>query len=187
MLPDGELFGRVFTDEHDPVPVKSFSVAGEDINFWPQELCNRAESLTASHRQAFGERTIALLHSLKIGVVECSGTGSSLSEMLARLGAGSMVLIDPDVVEDRNLNRIFKSTAADAVMKRPKVEVLARAINAMSIGSKVTSIQKSLFTKEAARAIARCDVVFGCVDSHDGRFLLNKVAAYYSILILMWV
>ena len=31
------------------------------------------------------------------------------------------------------------------------------------------------------RAVAGCDVVFGCMDSIDGRHLLNKLATFYVI------
>ena len=31
------------------------------------------------------------------------------------------------------------------------------------------------------RAVAQCDLVFGCVDTIDGRFLLNTLATYYIL------
>jgi hypothetical protein len=39
----------------------------------------------------------------------------------------------PDVVEEKNLNRICGATWEDAELKRPKVEVLARAARAMGL------------------------------------------------------
>src|SRR5262249_21670965 len=37
------------------------------------------------------------------------------------------------------------------------------------------------FDREAVTEIADCDVVFGCMDSVDGRHLLNKLATFYGI------
>ena len=51
----------------------------------------------------------------------------------------------------------------------------------MGFGTEVLPIQKSLFDPECIAAIASCDVVFGCVDSVDGRYLLNRLAVFHSI------
>ena len=47
---------------------------------------------------------------MSIAVVGCSGTGSPVIEQLARLGVGRLVLVDPDRVEEKNLNRIVNAT-----------------------------------------------------------------------------
>jgi hypothetical protein len=39
----------------------------------------------------------------------------------------------------------------------------------------------NLDSVEAVRRVAECDVVFGCVDSAEGRNLANRIAAYYVI------
>ena len=64
------------------------------------------DAFTLRHAQAFGTGTTALLRNLSVAIVGCSGTGSIVAEQLARLGAGRLVLVDPDRVEEKNLNRI---------------------------------------------------------------------------------
>jgi hypothetical protein len=157
-------------------------VAGDDILAWFGESFQEAtpESLRRNE-QAFGRGTLSLLRRLRIGVVGCSGTGSPVVEQLARLGVGALVLVDPDCVEEKNLNRILNSTRADAQANRPKVDVLRRAIEGMGLGTEVMSIQGEVGRPHVVRELASCDVLFGCVDSLDGRQLLNRIAVFYSI------
>ena len=69
----------------------------------------------------------------------------------------------------------------DARSGRPKVDVAARAVRAMGTGTVVETHLRSLFNPDAVRAVAGCDVVFGCMDSIDGRHLLNKLATFYLV------
>ena len=140
-----------------------------------------SEQAQASAIQAFGDGTYRALRSLRIAVVGCSGTGSFVVEMLARMGVGTLVLVDPDVIERRNLNRIVNSTSEDARQKRPKVLSLQEAVIAMETGTQVQVFQHDLLNAEIVRALAACDLLFGCVDSADGRDLLNRISTFYLV------
>jgi len=118
---------------------------------------------------------------MAIAVVGCSGTGSPLIEQLARLGVGRLVLVDPDHVEEKNLNRIVNATREDAHLRRPKVEAMARAIARMGFGTDVEIIAENLATPRAVKAVAESDAVFGCMDGIEGRHLLNRLAAFYVL------
>ena len=119
------------------------------------------------------------LRRLTIGVVGCSGTGSIVVELVARLGVGTLVLVDPDRIEERNLNRVVNAAREDAYLDRFKVEVAARAIARMGFATEVKLVRTNLLTPEAIRAVAACDVVFGCMDSAEGRHALNRLTAFY--------
>ena len=183
MLPDGRIFGRVFLPDNTCYPLNKVLVAGDQIQIWtdetPTDIVHEAGQRTA---QAFGEHSYNLLRQLKIGVVGCSGTGSPVIEQLARLQVGHLVLVDPDVIEKKNLNRILHSTLNDALAQRPKVEVLAEGVRAMQLGTKVTHIQANLYDDlDLLHELASCDVLVGCMDSVDGRFLLNRLATFYLV------
>jgi hypothetical protein len=182
MLPDGRIFGRaLFRDFRSPL--SSVAVIGDDLRFWfaTGEGDDDLPGFTRRHAQAFGAGTTKLLRRLTVGVVGCSGTGSVVIEQLARLGIGRLVLVDPDHVEDKNRNRILNAGAADAYLKAPKVHVAARAIARMGFGTEVSVFAQNLFSSEAVKAVAECDVVFGCVDGAEGRHLLGRLATYYCI------
>ncbi len=182
MLPNGRMFGRCRAKEEDFVSFDRIMVLGDEIRIWHRNL---PESLFhefgASHAQLFGDKTIEELGQMSIAVVGCSGTGSLVIEQLARLGVGELVLVDHDIMSKRNINRIPNSYLQDAELSRPKVEVLAERIRLFGLGTKVIPIADNLWTPEAVNAVAQCDLVFGCMDSIDGRFLLNSLASHYLL------
>ena len=179
---DGRMIGRL-VDEHGRFqPLSSINVVGDDLSFWPSATEVAAvPEFGRRVAQTFGAGTYDRLRRLRIGVVGCSGTGSPLIEQLARNCIGSLVLVDPGRVKEKNLNRILNATTDDAQHKRLKVDVAARAVHAMALGTIVETHPSTLFDPDAVRAIAGCDVVFGCMDSIDGRHLLNKLATFYLL------
>ncbi len=181
MLPDGRMFGRVILADGSVRMLDSVLVPGDDIQFWPASRLKELPGFVERHAQLFGTGTTQRLRNLSVAVVGCSGTGSPLIEQLARLGVGRLVLVDPDKVEEKNLNRIINATRDDADHERPKVEVLARAIAAMGLGTEVLPLRENLVSRRAVEAVAECDVVFGCMDGVEGRHLLNRLAAYYLL------
>jgi hypothetical protein len=179
MLPDGELFGRMLGEDGAVVaPLASVMAVGDDLRIWTEHRPSLT-SFSVRHAQAFGSGTTEILRTLSVAVVGCSGTGSVVVEQLARLGVGRIVLVDPDIVEEKNLNRILNSGKEDAYLGRPKVHVLASAIARMGLGQEVIPLQKNLLTPEAVRAVAECDIVFGCMDGVEGRHVLNRLATFY--------
>jgi proteasome lid subunit RPN8/RPN11 len=184
MLPDGRLVGRSVLDGGGGRPLDGIRIAADDFGFL-QYGHEESEGEVPGHAlriaQAFGERTFQLLRRLRIGVVGASGTGSIIIEQLARNCVGELVVVDPDEVEDKNLNRILNSTATHAVERANKAMVQARAVEAMKLGTRVHTFDCDLLNREVVEALSTCDVVFGCMDSVDGRHVLNKLASTYVI------
>ncbi len=181
MLPDGHMFGRAILPNGSFQELDSILVPGDDIHFWMPEYGGKLPASSQRHTQLFGSGTTRRLREMSIAVVGCSGTGSPVIEQLARLGVGRLVLVDPDRVEEKNLNRILNASREDAYLRRPKVEVMARAIAHMGFATEVEIIQEDLATPRAVKAVAECDVVFGCMDGVEGRHLLNRLAAFYVL------
>jgi hypothetical protein len=180
MLSDGRLLIR-HMDIAQEIPA-AVTVAGDDLAFWRQadeEDNAEPDAAFEAHQQLFGEGTTSRLRQLRIGIVGCSGTGSVTAQLLFRLGVGSLVFVDDQPIEQRNLNRIFNSRRRD--IGRQKVDVISDAITAADLGTVPSPISKNLYTAEAVRAISGCDVVFGCMDSAEGRHLLNRIATFYNI------
>lgn len=181
MLPDGRLVGRAIHEGAIGDPLQVIRVAGDDFQYW----FPKGKSVVPEHgrriAQTFGDETYAQLRRLKVGVVGCSGTGSIVIEQLARNGIGRIVLVDNDHTEDKNLNRILNSTKFDARAAANKTLVQQRSIEAMGLGTVVTVHPYDLLDLRSLRDLSTCDVVFGCMDSVDGRHILNKLAATYLI------
>jgi hypothetical protein len=183
MLPDGQMFGRVLRARGAALePIECISIAGNDLHYWYADAGSVAlPSFVASHLQVFDEGTIQRLRRLSIAVIGASGTGSPVIEQLLRLGVGVLVIVDDDRTEDRNVNRILNSTMQDARDNRLKVDVLGDAIERTELGTFVIRVPKNLWNPDVIREVAQCDVVFGCMDTVDGRYLLNALASYYTI------
>lgn len=182
MLESGAIHARVVRRDGSHSAVNRVMVVGDAIEFY--DAPQSAETLEAHdlrNQQTFGEGTTRLLKRLEIGVVGASGTGSWVIEMLGRLGVGGLVLVDPDRVEDKNLNRIVNATKANATAGRPKVEVLRDAIAGMGFGTLVEPVAGDLRSPSVLRRLATCDVIFGCLDSPFARSLLNTLATHYLL------
>ncbi|MGI8813311.1 MAG: HesA/MoeB/ThiF family protein [Pyrinomonadaceae bacterium] len=185
MLPGGELFGRVIGCNGEIIaPLSSIIVVGHDLQIWSacnSKVSTATEAFTLRHAQAFGVGTTQVLRHLSIAVVGCSGTGSIVVEQLARLGVGRLLLVDPDCVEEKNLNRIVNSGKKDAYLSRPKVHVLAEAIANMGLGQEVVPIHGNLIDAQSIKQVAECDIVFGCMDGAEGRHWVNRIASFYTM------
>jgi hypothetical protein len=182
MMADGGLMGRVCEPNGSFTPFESTAVVGNDIKIsFASKIPDEVPEFGERIAQSFGKGTFELFRHMKIGVVGCSGTGSPVVEMLARNCTGALVLVDPDTVEERNLNRILNTSSEDARLRRPKVQALKRAIDSMGLGTQVEVFAKTTFERSVVEALADCDVLFGCMDSVDGRHLLNRLAAFYMI------
>ncbi len=80
------------------------------------------------------EGQLKLLNS-KIAVIGCGGLGGVIIEILARAGAGELVLADGDIFSDSNLNRQLLSEIEN--IDSPKVEVATERIRRINPAIKV--------------------------------------------------
>jgi hypothetical protein len=121
MVPGGAIRARVVTPDRCFDPVAAVTAVGNSIREWreedsPTDTIEREHSIRTA--QVFGTETTRRLARLSIGVVGCSGTGSWVVGLLARMGVAEIVLVDPDRVEHLNLNRILHATVEDALASR---------------------------------------------------------------------
>lgn len=181
MLPDGRMRARAVLLGGGFAPARHVEVVGDDILVWPSQDQAAVPAYAERHAQLFGAATTRLLGRLRIAVVGCSGTGSPVIEQLVRLGVGELVLVDPDHVEERNLNRILGATMEDAHERRLKVDVLRRHIERIALGTRVHTFPCSLADRTALRAVAASDLVIGCMDGLSGRHMLSRVTRYYLL------
>ena len=181
MLPDGRIRARSVLVGGAFGQVRHVQIVGDDVVFWSDQPESEIPGFAERHAQLFGPGTTTLLRRLRIAVVGCSGTGSPVIEQLVRLGVGELVLVDPDHVEERNLNRILGATAEDAAHERLKVDVIKQHIDRVGLCTRVHKFATNLQDHEALRAVAASDLVIGCMDGLSGRHLLARLARYYIL------
>lgn len=182
MMPDGELMGRSIWPNGLGRPLRSIRAVGDDIKYWfSEEVKVDVPAHAIRIVQTFGEGTYSLTRRLHAGIVGCSGTGSITIEQSARNYIGELDIVDPETIDHKNLNRILNSTWQDTDNQAPKVDVIKGAIEKMGLGTLVNTHPFDLISIDVIKALSQCDVIFGCMDSVDGRHILNKIASYYLI------
>lgn len=177
MLPDGVMFGRVYTRDLVVAPMDLISVVGPDLQyFWAKDAFR-----SATRPMAFTGAMSTELSGMTACVIGVSGTGSIVAEQLCRLGFGRVVLIDHDRVEWKNLNRILNTTKGDADKIRSKVEVFADRVNAYRQEPFAEPVDANILTRKAVLAASQADVLFSCVDTHRGRGVADRIATAFLL------
>jgi hypothetical protein len=182
MIEDGTLFGRAIWPDGIMETLSTIAVIGDDLRFWHASAPYLARPEGVGRpTAAFGRQMMAELAQLTAAVVGASGTGSIVIEQLHRLGFGKVVLIDPERVDIKNLNRIVNSRQRHAANGISKVDAVAEAIAESGLGTQVELHPVNIAERRAVEAVACADIVFGCVDSAEGRDVLNRICSYYLL------
>ena len=129
--------------------------------------------------RAFGVEGQKILKSLRVGIVGLGGTGSVVLQELAHLGINDFLLIDPDIVENTNLNRLVGATPHD--IEKPKVKVAKHLALSINPNANIDDCQGSVLKVKTVRNLADTDFVFCCTDSHGSRAVLNQFAYQYLV------
>lgn len=152
-------------------------------------------------RQArlLGDRGQAILAGQKVAVVGAGGAGSLIVEYLARLGVGSLVVIDPERLEASNLSRVVGSRRSDLhpllthhLMPRrvrefgkrrrtTKVEIARRVAVEAQPEIAFVGLACDVTMAEAAEELIDCDYLLLAADSMQARLLVNAVVHQYLI------
>lgn len=127
---------------------------------------------------AWGKDVQGVIGRIRVGVVGAGSVGAIVAEVLARIGVAHVTLIDFDRVETHNLDRLLHADTNDAAHRRPKVEVLARALrrSATAANFEVLPLQYGVTETPGYRAALDCDLLFSCVDRPWPRSVLNFIA-----------
>lgn len=133
---------------------------------------------------AWGPDCQADLARLRIGVIGAGSVGGIIAEALGRTGIEDVMILDFDVIEEHNLDRLVYATRAD--IGRPKVEVLAEHLQARATASPFVAEQilAAVYEEEGFRAALDCDILFACVDRPWGRYILNLIAYAHLIPVI---
>ncbi len=131
-----------------------------------------------------GMDVVEKLRSLRFCIVGCGGTGANFAELLVRTGAKRLTLIDGDLVDESNLNRVFSFCAAD--VGQPKVEALRNRLHSIRPNVEVSPLQDSFRRSEdllddhpagqrVRDAVYDSDVVFIGTDSNTSRLAIERL------------
>lgn len=135
---------------------------------------------TRHSRQSFlGDNSEVKLASFTIGVIGLCGGGSHVSQQLAHVGFGNLLVSDFDTVDETNLNRMIGSRPKDADEGIPKTVVIDRMISEINPNINVTKLDGRWL--EHAALLQGCDAIVGCVDTYSERDSLERFCRHYKI------
>jgi hypothetical protein len=129
--------------------------------------------------RALGPKGQTTIHGARVAIIGVGGTGSVVAQQLVYLGVSDFVLIDPDVVDETNLNRLVGATPLDVGIA--KTAVATRLIQAVNPKASVKAVCRDVTDVEIAETLLDLDAIFGCTDSHASRAILNQIAYQYYV------
>jgi molybdopterin/thiamine biosynthesis adenylyltransferase len=152
-------------------------------------------------RQArlFGDAGQERLAGLRVGVIGAGGAGLLAVHMLARLGVGSMVVVDPDRIDSTNLPRMPGVPSLDAMTwadtagvprwlrgwakshRRYKVDRARRIVRQANDKAEVVALPVSVDDATAVAELITCDVLVLAADSQLARHVANAICHAYLI------
>lgn len=127
----------------------------------------------------FGASAQARLGSIRVGIIGLGGTGSVVLQQLAHLGVRDFVLLDPDTVDETNLNRLI-GAKPDSI-GRPKVDITKEMALSINPDARIEARMESVLDARIARSLVAVDFLFNCTDSHGSRAVVNQLAYQYLV------
>ena len=111
----------------------------------------------------------------RVLVAGCGGLGGNVIEHLARIGIGSLTVIDGDVFTESNLNRQLLCTAEN--IGKSKALAAAERVRLIDPSISVTAVCEYLTEANAPALLAAADIVIDCLDSIESRLMLEGAAS----------
>lgn len=131
-------------------------------------------------RQSFlGEKSQAIIKSAVIGVIGLGGGGTHIIQQLAHIGFLNYVIIDPQIIDGSNLNRMVCARFVDVDEEKTKTEIAERTIRDLQPDASVNALVSRW--QDNAGALKKCDILFGCVDSFKERHELEIFSRRFLI------
>nr|WP_235532898.1 ThiF family adenylyltransferase [Nocardioides sp. Root682] len=173
--------GDLWLPDGSRVPLGELVVPGSALRRLRPNLAQVMGSSELFDRQSrlFGAAGQACFADMRVAIVGQGGVGSLLTEYLARLGVGSLLLIDGDNVESTNLPRLLGARRRD--VGRPKVALGRRNARRANPSVEVKTMKSRVEHSQSLQALSQCDWVFLAADSHAARHWVNAIVETYLI------
>ena len=119
-------------------------------------------NIFARTERLIGADSLARLNAARVILFGTGGVGSWCAEALVRSGIGHLTLVDPDCVDETNINRQLPATTA--TVGQPKVEVLRARLLEINPSADITALQRR-YEKGADFGLRQYDVIIDAIDS----------------------
>jgi len=124
----------------------------------------------------------AKLLSSRVLLVGAGGIGGAAAELLARMGVGTIVIVDPDVYDETNLNR--QNFACSDVLGVSKVDVTADRILEINCDVEVIRRHMTADSENLPELVTGADAVIDALDTLDDRLALQAACASAGVVMI---
>lgn len=124
------------------------------------------------------EGQIRLLSS-RVAVVGLGGLGGLAAELLARMGVGTLILIDGDSFSESNLNRQVLATEEN--IGQNKAEAAQQRIRRLNAAVETVTFKEMAKEENIDLMLQGCHVILDCLDNLQTRFLLQNTCQRLGI------
>jgi len=121
--------------------------------------------IDTSRLSFLGSAGLTRLSEAEVVVIGAGGGGSHIVQQLSHLAVGTITVIDPDVLEPSNVNRVVGTTYAD--VGQFKAALLAQRFD--RLGARLIPLIESCTSIDGIAALQHADLSFGAVDSFATR------------------
>lgn len=183
---DGDIIGsgRVWF-EGQWLPVTQWIVEGVNIPMWagqdPPQHKPLREGRVGRLTSVVGRKAAQRIRDACVAVVGASGTGSPAIEVLARAGVGHLIVVDPDAVEESNLERLHGGYSEHVEQNATKVEVARAHVAAIDADIRFEGYVGRVPQARIVDALARANVILGCTDQQHSRLALSEISFRYLV------
>jgi len=171
-FPDGSLYTSI-SIEHIINLSDFFQLSGRQI-----EIAALDENIIPEHyvrnMKTFSPQDQSILLNSRASIVGLGGLGGAVTEILARIGIGTLTLIEADTFEESNLNRQFLST--HRLLDTSKIKAAIKRVREINPTITVEGDDELLDDNNAANLTENSDVIVDCLDNIQTRFFLESAA-----------
>jgi molybdopterin/thiamine biosynthesis adenylyltransferase len=114
-----------------------------------------------------------------VAVVGAGGLGGYAATLMARTGIGALILIDPDIFKESNLNR--QCFAVTETLDMPKVSAAASRIYAINPAVEVTGYSEALTSENGSELLKGATLAVDALDNIPSRLSLQAACETLGI------
>lgn len=145
--------------------------AALSLGICPMRYLRNLESITIADQYTLSGKTAA--------VVGAGGLGGHVITLMARIGIGSVIVIDPDAFDETNLNR--QALSGSRFVGVPKVRAAAEAVADINPGVKTICHQARFKFPETVDLLRGAHLIVDALDNIPDRISLQNAAAQLEV------
>ncbi len=178
--PDGSNYHSLsFADQRDLA--EQYGLDHKTIQLVALEQGIVPEVYARNQKRLSSAEQIKLLNS-HVAIIGLGGLGGTVTEILARIGIGTLTLVDGDQFDDSNLNRQLLSSTE--LLGTPKALAAEARVKAVNPAVETRPYSEYLSAENGVDLLGDASIAVDCLDSITDRFILESLCRQREIVMV---